>query len=106
MYGLVQPYKSSIVNFLEIGLQINFLLLLLLQQTETIQDDYFTFPTRSVVNESFSLSVNESLQEHSCPSEVQSTAKIVWILMPFYYFPVLVLIFVAIVFLVLFIRYV
>ena len=44
VYGFVQPYKSRTANLLEMGVQVNFLLLLLIEATSNIRELYFTFP--------------------------------------------------------------
>ena len=96
VYGFVQPYKSQTANFLEIGVQVNFLVLLLIEATSNIRELYFTFPP---------LLQSNVTSEPECVDSLTGIAPITWILMPFYYLPLLVLTVVACVYLVLYIRY-
>ena len=96
VYGFVQPYKSQTANFLEIGIQVNFLVLLLIEATSNIRELYFTFPP---------LLQSNVTSKPECVDSLTGIAPITWILMPFYYLPLLVLTVVACVYLVLYIRY-
>ena len=96
VYGFVQPYKSQTANFLEIGVQVNFLVLLLIEATSNIRELYFTFPP---------LLQSNMTSEPECVDSPRGIAPITWILMPLYYLPLLVLTVVACVYLVLYIRY-
>ena len=96
VYGFVQPYKSQTANILEMGVQVNFLVLLLIEATSNIRELYFTFPP---------LLQNNMTSEPDCVDSSTGIAPITWILMPLYYLPLLVLTVVACVYLVLYIRY-
>ena len=96
VYGFVQPYKSQTANFLEMGVQVNFLVLLLIKATSNIHELYFTFPP---------LLQSNMTSEPECVDSPRGIAPITWILMPLYYLPLLVLTVVACVYLVLYIRY-
>ena len=96
VYGFVQPYKSRAANLLEIGVQVNFLLLLLIEATSNIRDLYFTFPP---------LLQSNMTSEPECVDSPTGIAPITWILMPFYYLPLLVFTVVACITFALYIRY-
>ena len=96
VYGFVQPYKSRTANLLEMGVQVNFLLLLLIEATSNIRELYFTFPP---------LLQSNVTSEPECVDSPTGIAPITWILMPFYYLPLLVFTLVAGVTFVLYIRY-
>ncbi len=80
LYGLLQPYKSTAVNVLEIYVLSNFLLLLMLQSTQLLKDSYFVFP----VPEAAVMEVNQTMDNCQLYSGI---ATISWILLPFYYLP-------------------
>ena len=96
VYGFVQPYKSRTANLLEMGVQVNFLLLLLIEATSNIRDLYFTFPP---------LLQSNVTSEPECVDSPTGIAPITWILMPFYYLPLLVFTVVACITFALYIRY-
>ena len=96
VYGFAQPYKSLIANILEMGVQVNFLLLLLIEATSGIRDLYFTFPPLLQSNTRF---------DPECVDSPIGIAPITWILMPFYYLPLLVFVVVACIHLAVYIRY-
>lgn len=79
VYGYVQPYKSGLTNMIEVAVNINFLVLLILNTTAFFSDEYLTFPFLSP-------SANDT-----CSDSVHSMATVSWILMPFYYLPLVVL---------------
>ena len=93
VYGFVQPYKSLTANLLEIGVQVNFFVLLLIEATSGIRDLYFNFP---------SLLQSNMTSEPECVDSLTGIAPITWILMPFYYLPLLVFAVVACVYLALY----
>ena len=97
VYGFVQPYKSQTANLLEMGVQVNFLLLLLIEATSNIRELYFTFPP---------LLQSNATSEPECVDSPTGIAPITWILMPFYYLPLFVFAVVACVYLALYIRYI
>ena len=96
VYEFVQLYKSRTANILEIGVQVNFLLLLLIEATSGIRELYFTFPP---------LRQSNTTSEPECVDTLTGIAPITWILMPLYYLPLLVLTVVACVYLALYLRY-
>ena len=96
VYGFAQSYKSLIANILEMGVQVNFLLLLLIEATSGIHDLYFTFPPLLQSNTKF---------DPECVDCPMGIAPITWILMSFYYLPLLVFAVVACVHLAVYIRY-
>ena len=96
VYEFVQLYKSRTANILEIGVQVNFLLLLLIEATSGIHELYFTFPP---------LLQSNTTSEPECVDTLTGIAPITWILMPLYYLPLLVLTVVACVYLALYLRY-
>ena len=75
------------------GVQVNFLLLLLIEATSDIRDLYFTFPP---LLQRF---------DSECVDSPTGIAPITWILMPLYYLPLLVFAVVACVYLAVYIRY-
>lgn len=75
IYGYVQPYKSKLSNITEAAVNINFLVLLILNATAFFHDDYLTFPP-------LVQSANDT-----CSDSVHGIATVSWILMPFYYLP-------------------
>lgn len=77
------------------GIQINFLLLLLIEATSDIHDAYFTFPP---------ILQSNVTSQGECLDSQTGIAAITWILMPLYYLPLLVFAVVAGVYLVLYIR--
>ena len=87
VYIYVQPYKSNVTNLVEAAVNVHFLLLLVLNATSFFRDDYLTFPTPM-------LSANVT----GCSNGASGIATVSWILMPFYYLPLLCL-FVAFLFL-------
>ena len=97
VYGFVQPYKSRTANLLEMGVQVNFLLLLLIEATSNIRDLHFTFPP---------LLQSNVTSEPECVDSPTGIAPITWILTPFYYLPLLGFTVVAGVYLALYIRYI
>ena len=103
VYGFVQPYKSQTANLLEMGVQVNFLLLLLIEATSNIRELYFTFPP---LLQSNATSESNVTSEPECVDTLTGIAPITWILMPFYYLPLLVFAVVACVYLALYIRYI
>ena len=96
VYGFAQPYRSLIANILEMGVQVNFLLLLLIESTSSIRDSYFIFPALTQSNTEF---------DPKCVDSPTRIAPLTWILMPFYYLPLLVFVVAAGVYLAFYIRY-
>ena len=94
VYGYVQPYRSQLANLLEAAININFLFLLIINATSFFHDDFFIF-----------LSLTESTSSGECAGSRVGIALVSWILVPFYYLPVLGACVTAGVLAVLFIRY-
>ena len=86
VYAYVLPHKSKVANILEIAVQLNFLTLLVLETTPLFQDTLFIFPAPS---EQDSLSLERGSQLQKCVDSPQDTSLLTWLLLPFYYLPVL-----------------
>ena len=95
VYGFLQPYRGLFANAIEIFLQIDFLLLLMLRITPIIQDQYLVFPSPPP---------SSSVDGDHCFDSIAGVAKITWVLTPFYYVPLLVLVLTAVVYSVLSVR--
>ena len=76
VYGYIQPFKHLAVNILEIVLSINTLILLLLRNTENIEDSLGTLG-------------QQPLHSGGCQDEVEGVTDFVWLLLPVYYLPLL-----------------
>lgn len=94
VYTYVLPYKSKVANILEIVVQLNFLTLLVLETTPLFQETLFVFPATT----------EQDLERSSreCVDSPKNTSLLTWLLLPFYYLPVLGLILTASVYLALF----
>ena len=81
LYGFYQPYKYCVVNVLEIVVEFNFLVILLLVSSKVMEPFYKLHLVKSA-----------QLTSDSC-SAVQRNgiAVATWILLPLYYFPILLL---------------
>lgn len=80
--GFVKPYSDKISNYVEIFLAINVLLLLLLRNTEQLNEELKHVPANK----------REQLNQlRSCVDEVEyeGATKFVWLLFIFYYLPLL-----------------
>ena len=99
VYGFLQPYRGLLANAMEMFLQIDFLILMMLRITPIIQDQYLVFssPTTTVPPSS-------SMDGKICSDSVAGVAKFTWVLTPFYYIPLLVLVLTAAVYTVLSVR--
>ena len=82
IYSFIQPYRSRLANHFEIAVNLNFLLLLTISSTSFFTDDFFFFPSFA--------DVTESTGGESYCGSVEGVAVVSWVLMPFYYLPVLV----------------
>ena len=80
VYAYVLPYKEMLVNIVELFLQLSFLMFLLLRSTQSIVDNYLVFPDHEHGNEDL----------NGCSSE-NSIAPLTWILFPFAYLPLVVI---------------
>ena len=52
LYGFIQPYKSRITNFIEMMVQVIFIILLALESTSFLRDVYNVFPAPARVTTS------------------------------------------------------
>ena len=95
IYGLVLPYKSKLTNILELGIQINFIVLLALDSTSFLKDTYNTFPTLPQVQASAQLNTT-AVDSNNCKDIFSGISDISKILLPFYYLPLLLFIITAI----------
>lgn len=95
-YSYILPYKSKAANAIEIIVQLNFLTLLVLEATPLFQDTLFVFPTPSK-EESDRSGVE-------CLDSPMSASHLTWLLLPFYYLPVLGLMAAAVIYGVLYLR--
>ena len=95
VYSYTQPYRSRLANYVEIAVNLNFLFLLLINATSFFNDDFFIFST---------LSGNSTAVVDSHCSSVSGIAVVSWILMPFYYLPILGGFIIAVVLTILYIR--
>ena len=81
LYGFVQPYKEKVANMLEVIFSIDTIVLLLLQETSTINDAI------GILSISYS-TLNSSSDD--CISEFSSITPFTWLLFPFYYMSLLI----------------
>ena len=81
IYTYVLPYKSKVANILEIAVQLNFLTLLVLEITPIFQDTLFIFPDPS--------EQDLEISSQKCVDSPKNTSLLTWLLLPFYYLPVL-----------------
>lgn len=79
LYGFMQPYKSLLVNILEVVVDLSFIFLLLLVSSQ-ILDPYYDIPQTKITNET-----------STCGSNGRGVATVTWILTPLYYFPLIFL---------------
>ena len=98
VYSYIQPYRSRLANHLELATNLNFLLLLIISATSFFTDDFFYFPSLTDVTESTDGAAH-------CGS-VEGIAVVSWILMPFYYLPVLMALITTAVLASLYVRYI
>ena len=81
VYAYVLPYKEMLVNIVEMFFQLSLLMFLLLRSTQSIVDNYLIFPDHEHSDDDL----------NGCSSET-SIASLTWILFPFAYLPLVVLI--------------
>ena len=98
VYAYVLPYRSRLANYLEMVINLNFLLLLLISSTSFFSDDFFFFPSLTDI-------VTQSTDGEGYCGSVAGIAVVSWVLMPFYYLPVLVCLATAAVLATLYVRY-
>lgn len=85
LYGYIQPYKTRLANALEITVQLIFLFILLMVSSQLLEQ-FFAIP----FGPGNALSHNSS---GGCvDGRNMGVAPVTWILTPFYYLPLLVLI--------------
>ena len=82
VYAYMLPYKEMFVNIIELFFQLILLIFLMLRSTGYIIDKYLRFP-----NQSFEDDMNMT----RCSSET-GMANLTWILFPFAYLPLVVII--------------
>lgn len=78
LYGYIQPFEELHVNILETVLSINTLILLLLRNTEDIEDTLDTLEGQLPRNEMV------------CQDKIRGVTIFSWLLMPFYYLPLII----------------
>ena len=76
VYGYLQPFKETGVNIIETGLSINTLILLLLRNTDKVEESLGTLEEQSDFDEN-----------SSCQDSVDGVTDFVWLLLPLYYLP-------------------
>ena len=94
IYTYVLPYKSKVTNTLEIAVQLNFLTVLVLETTPIFQDTLFIFTAPS--------EQDLEISSQKCVDSPKDTSLLTWLLLPFYYLPVLGFIVIASIYLILF----
>ena len=82
VYAYVLPYKEMFVNITELFFQLSLLIFLILRSTKSIVDNYLKFPYHKY---------NDDMDTTRCSSET-GTANLTWILFPFAYLPLIVII--------------
>ena len=81
VYAYVLPYKELLVNIVELFFQLNLLIFLLLRSTKSIVESYLKFPYHEN---------SEIVDTDGCSTET-SMANLTWILFPFAYLPLVVI---------------
>ena len=89
VYGLIQPYKSKSANVLELVIQINFIILLAVGSNTFIKDTYNTFPVPQMPTRAYQPNTTEAVCEDTHSNH--GISDISKILLPLYYFPLLLL---------------
>ena len=84
-YGFTQPFKQKAANILEVVLSIDAIILLLLRETTTVEDE---MGMPSIIDASH-ISSSSSTSE-GCTDELQDITDFAWLLFPFYYFTLIV----------------
>ena len=95
VYSYAQPYRSRLANYLETAINLNFLLLLLINATSFFTDEFFIFSSHDT----------GAVKDSDHCSGLDGIAVVSWILMPFYYLPLLGVCVTATVLAILLIRY-
>ena len=81
LYAYILPYKEKLVNFIELFFQLSHLMFLLVRSTKSVVNKYLKFPGYEHFDD----------DTKSCQSETE-TAYLTWILFPFAYLPLTVII--------------
>lgn len=84
LYGFVQPFRSRAANILEVVFSVDVLILLLLRETTTIEDEV---GTSSIID---SVEISSGSSGDECKDEIKSITDFAWLLFPFYYFSILI----------------
>ena len=87
LYAYMLPYKDMLVNIIELSFQLCFLIFLLLRSTWSIIDDHLVFPDAKL---------SASYRTDNCSNET-GTANLTWLLFPFAYLPLIVIIVIIII---------
>ena len=82
LYAYVLPYKEMFVNVIELLFQSSLLMFLLLRSTKSIVDEYLRFPNRGY---------GGKMDTTKCSSET-GVANLTWILFPFAYLPLVIIV--------------
>ena len=82
VYAYVLPYKEMLVNIVELFLQLSLMIFLLLRSTKSIVESYLKFPNYEHADNG---------EIDGCSSETGLT-PLTWILFPFAYLPLVVII--------------
>ena len=80
--GYLEPYSDKISNILELFLSIDILILLLLRNTDQLNEDLKHIPLREG---------EILLRQQKCgqEAEIQAASRFAWLLFVFYYLPLL-----------------
>ena len=81
VFGFLQPYENMYCNVLESLLSLDVLVLLLMRNTEQISDQLQVLPQNNIT-------------ASQC-ADISGVTRLSWLLLPFYYFPVIVLVLVC-----------
>ena len=82
VYTYVLPYKDMLVNIIELLFQLSLLIFLMLRSTTNIVDNYLKFPNHQY---------DDDMDSKNCSSDT-GTAYLTWVLSPFAYFPLVIII--------------
>ena len=81
VFGFLQPYENMYINVFESLLSLDVLVLLLMRNTEQISDQLQVLPQNNIT-------------ASQC-ADISGVTGLSWLLLPFYYFPVIVLVLVC-----------
>ena len=91
VYGISQPYKSQIANILELVVQLNFIVVLVLDSTAFLKDEYSVFAVPET---------RENATLNLFDGKITKISTVAKILLPFYYLPLLLFFFTAVAYLI------